>query len=363
MKLYNDFKSIVLNQVPLIDVRSPGEFIKGSLPGAVNLPIMDDADRHAIGLVYKEQGNEVAVALGHELVSGEIKATRVQAWVDYIEAHPDTILFCARGGQRSQIAQQWIAEAMGQVVPRIEGGFKAFRQYLLSALDPGEQHYAPVLLSGFTGAGKTVVIQALANTIDLEGLANHRGSAFGNYLDPQPTQVDFENALAYALIQKQVQGFRHLVFENEGQRIGRNIVPGPLADFIASGPMVLLDKNLEERTEAIWHEYVLEAQRQHFGRFGVESGLKEWENVITGALGRIKKRLGLERYEQLMATFTIAFKNQLDGGGAEGHQDWVRLLLDWYYDPMYDYQHEKGQKPVLFRGSAEEVAIFLRSLA
>ncbi len=95
----------------LIDVRAPVEFRQGALPGAVNLPLMDDDERHRIGIEYKQAGQDAAIALGEQLVAGSVRAERVDAWRRLLDRHPDALIYCFRGGQRSRIAQQWLAEA------------------------------------------------------------------------------------------------------------------------------------------------------------------------------------------------------------------------------------------------------------
>ncbi|HBM45267.1 MAG TPA: tRNA 2-selenouridine(34) synthase MnmH, partial [Halomonas sp.] len=115
---------VIASNTPLIDVRAPVEFAQGSLPGAVNLPLMVDEERHQVGIAYKQQGQQAAIALGERLVSGEIKQARVAAWQAYLAQHPDASIYCFRGGLRSQIAQQWLVDA-GLHRPRIEGGWKA----------------------------------------------------------------------------------------------------------------------------------------------------------------------------------------------------------------------------------------------
>ena len=115
----------------MLDTRAPVEFVKGAFPGAVNIPLMNDAEREQIGLRYKQQGQDAAIALGHQLVSGETKAARIRAWADFAHRHPDGCLYCFRGGLRSRIARQWIQEEAGIDYPRVAGGYKAMRGFLL----------------------------------------------------------------------------------------------------------------------------------------------------------------------------------------------------------------------------------------
>ena len=130
----DDFESILRSDTPLIDTRSPTEFAKGSLPAAVNLPLMNNEEREAVGRCYKEQGQAAAIRLGHELVSGNLREERVRAWQTFATRHPDGALFCFRGGLRSEIAQRWLQHA-GVDFPRIKGGYKAMRRWLIDTSD------------------------------------------------------------------------------------------------------------------------------------------------------------------------------------------------------------------------------------
>ena len=200
LPLADDFRNIVLEDRPLIDVRASVEFLKGAFPTSVNLPLMNDEERHLIGIRYKEHGNASAVQLGKALVE-PVKQERVKAWVDFVKAHPDAYLYCFRGGQRSQISQRWLDES-GQSIVRLDGGYRAFRRWLIEELDTSIDSFDAIVLGGRTGSGKTILLQKIQNIIDLEALANHKGSSFGRHITPQPTQIDFENALAYDLIEK-----------------------------------------------------------------------------------------------------------------------------------------------------------------
>jgi tRNA 2-selenouridine synthase len=358
--MFNDFKRIVIDQLPLIDVRAPIEFEKGKFEGAVNLPIMTDEERHKVGICYKEKGNVEAIALGYRMVSDDTREARIKAWSDFLEMHPGAIIYCSRGGQRSKIAQNWIEEATGIHVPRIEGGFKAFRGYLMNALEPEHQHYEPIVLGGYTGAGKTVVLKRLPNTIDLEAMANHRGSSFGGFITPQPSQIDFEHTLAYGLIRFNQAGHKTMVLENEGARIGRSCVHKPLAEFLNSNKLVIVEKSLEDRAKAITEEYVIEAQETFSLLYDVESGFMQWKTSIISGLSRIVKRLGLERHSQILNVFENACTEQLQTGFYTAHEEWVQLLLAHYYDPMYKYQLDRDASRIVFTGDSEAVYTYLK---
>ncbi|HIE54665.1 MAG TPA: tRNA 2-selenouridine(34) synthase MnmH, partial [Chromatiaceae bacterium] len=188
----SDFRELFLQDRPLLDVRAPVEFADGAFPSARNLPLLTDRERHLIGIRYKESGQASATDLGRELIDGEPREQRVAHWKRFIEQHPQGALYCFRGGMRSRITQEWIYAATGVAYPRVKGGYKALRRYLLEELDRSITRLQPLVVGGRTGAGKTILLKQLDHAIDLEGLAWHRGSAFGRHATPQPTQIDFE---------------------------------------------------------------------------------------------------------------------------------------------------------------------------
>ena len=357
LPLSNDFKSIVLESRPLIDVRAPLEFEKGAFPHSVNLPLMNDEERHLVGIRYKKQGNDEAVKLGYTLVSGSSKEERVKAWCDFAQKHPDAMLYCFRGGQRSKISQEWM-EAAGTPIVRLKGGHKAFRRYLIEETERSCDRFQPIILGGRTGSGKTILLQQIQNAIDLEALANHRGSSFGRHITPQPTQINFENALAYAMIQKLELGFKHLVFEDEGKNIGRDYLPDTFAECLSQAPLVILETPMQERVEITFEEYVTAAQEK-YQKAGYSDPFNEWKYDIERAIERIKRRLGGLRYQNLSDIFKNAVAEQIKSGSLDSHKEWVEYLLREYYDPMYDYQIRKRSEQVVFRGSSEEILSYL----
>lgn len=334
-------EELLARGTPFLDVRAPAEFVRGSVPGAVNLPLLDDQERRRVGTAYKQRGPHAAVALGHELVSGDVRRSRERAWRDFARGHPDGWIFCWRGGQRSQIVQQWL-ETLGMELPRVPGGFKALRHACLSVLDraPGEKRW--LVLGGRTGSGKTELLATLPHAIDLEGLAAHRGSAFGAMDAPQPTPVSFENALAAAFL---VHSWDTLVLEDESRTIGRLALPLAWHEHMQTVPLAILRVPLEQRVSNIVREYVTDP----LARGVAESILHD---RYTDALGRIERRLGGARRQSV--------QNALDRGFDHGdHGRWVEQLLVWYYDPMYDHQLEGKRGRVAVEGCADTVRAYL----
>ena len=322
---------------PLIDVRAPVEFAKGALPGAVNLPLMDDDERHRVGIAYKKQGQEAAIALGNTLVTGAVKDARVAAWRDYLARHPDAVIYCFRGGLRSQIVQQWLAEA-GVVRPRIEGGWKALRQQLLARIDAAADQ--PLLVvGGLTGCAKTVLINRLTNGVDLEGFAQHKGSAFGRSPEPPPCQIDFEHRLAKRLLS--LSG--PLVVEDESRQIGQVNVPLNFWRTMERAPRLRVEMPLDWRLEQLQRDYILDLEQAYRARYGPEAGWQRMREQLGNALLRLKKRLGDARLQRLQRLQALAFSEH-ERGNPQAHEAWLAPLLTEYYDPMYRYHLARQQK-------------------
>ena len=337
----DDYRAIVERSLPLLDVRAPSEYARGALPGAVNLPLLYDEEREAVGKAHKKDGRDAAVALGHRLVAGEVKRSRLAAWRRFAGERPQALICCWRGGLRSRIVQQWLA-AEGVALPRVIGGFKALRRFCMDVVEHSGER-ALILIGGRTGSGKTALLKRLGAHIDLEALANHRGSAFGAMGTPQPAPATFENALAAELLRADPDA--PLALEDEGRSIGRLAIPAPLFEAMQRAPIALVEVATAERIDNIYREYVQQAG----------DGLAR----LPEALAKIQRRLGGARYQRMAAQMQAA----LDAGpeARELHRAWIGELLRDYYDPMYDYQLAAKQSRVVMRGSPAQVADFIRA--
>ena len=168
-----------LNVSPSIDLRSPKEFKKGTIPNSVNLPILNDDEYHEIGKTFRSKGRKAAIDLGYKIISDVKKAERIESWIKYINSHDNCFIFCFRGGLRSKIAYNWIKQE-GVSVERLEFGYKNYRQKVLMMHQDIKNYMERwIILGGYTGSGKTDLIKNYKQSIDLESIANHRGSAFG----------------------------------------------------------------------------------------------------------------------------------------------------------------------------------------
>lgn len=333
----------------LIDVRSPVEVERGALPGAHALPLMTDAERHLVGLRYKEAGQESAMALGYELAGPHLPA-RAAAWRAVVDAGP-TAIACWRGGLRSALAVHHL-ERPG--VEAVEGGYKALRSHLMTALDRACGERRVVVLGGLTGTGKTDVLHALDGSagllpLDLEGRARHRGSAFGAEDDPQPAQATFENAVA-ADVALSPAGL--IVVEDESAFVGRRTVPASLWHAMRAAPVVWLEAPLPERVQRVFDGYVRGPTERH----GRDAALTR---LVDDTL-RLRRRLGAQRSERVIAGLRAAERSWL---APEAHADWIATLLIDYYDRLYLRAFEASGRTVGFTGEAADVLAHLRASA
>ena len=262
-----DLRALFREGRPLLDVRAPVEFAKGAFPNAVNLPLLTDTERHDVGVRYKRQGQEAAIALGAELLDESERARRTALWKAFAETHPDGALYCFRGGLRSRIAQAWLADA-GIELPLVTGGYKAMRGWLIDELERLVSDLDLQLIGGRTGVGKTSLIRRLGRSVDLEGIARHRGSSFGALAEGQPGNIDFENRVTLALLRLEVEDDERSArgrpaeeggaarpatdgspvwLEDEARLIGRVAMPETLVRAMRRAPLTILEAPLAIR--------------------------------------------------------------------------------------------------------------------
>lgn len=350
-----DYRQLFLNDVPLMDVRAPVEFERGAVPGATNLPLLDDEQRALIGTRYKDAGQDEAIRLGLELATPEIRKQRLRAWLAHSRAHPEGYLYCFRGGLRSRTTQQWMREA-GVEYPLVKGGYKAMRQFLLEELEASLQAVPLVCVGGLTGSGKTRLLRQIPYHIDFEGLANHRGSAFGrDPLDRQPTVIDWENAVSVALLKHRQHNPGKPVFvEDEGRLIGRINIPECVYSAMLRAPRVILEVDIETRIRLIREDYIQHSWPAYQKAYP-ETAQQAFGEYVLDNLSRIQKRLGGERYRQVRDCFSAALTALFNRGEANLFDDGIRILLEAYYDPMYRYQMEKKNPQIIFSGSEADL--------
>jgi tRNA 2-selenouridine synthase len=355
-----DRLNLILKDIPLIDLRAPVEFAKGAPPNSINLPLMTDQERAKVGTCYKKEGQEAAIELGHQLVSGTTKDERLAAWQEALKQHPQAVFYCFRGGLRSQAVQSWLSD-VGVEVPILSGGYKQLRSWLNETLENIITNRELAVLGGKTGCAKTELLHDISPEsgrvipIDLEGLANHRGSAFGRRVSPQPTQISFEMALASAVIKNTHKRLGKLLLEDESKLIGRCGLPTKLHEKMRTAPLILVEESIDFRVEHSFQNYILKNLEEWIAALtDHDAAFDAFSKSLIKSADDIAKRLGGQRHKQLRTMLDAALKQHLKGDSSE-HRSWIRMLLEEYYDPMYDYQLSDKANRIVFRGSFTQV--------
>ena len=270
-----------LSNYLIIDVRSPDEYAHAHIPNAFSLPLFSNEERAEIGTTYKQQSREAAIKLGLPFFGNKMPnmIEQVEGWAAIYEKtngnKPTILVHCWRGGMRSA-AVAWLLDLYGFKIEQLSGGYKAYRNWVLAQF---EKNYSMKVLGGYTGSGKTEILLQLQKSkipvIDLEGLANHKGSAFGALgQNEQASQEQFENNLAKTLLNISSQ-HPYFWIEDESQRIGTNMLPITFFKNMRNSICYFIDIPFDARLQFI---------TQAYGKFAVA-------DLIAATL-RIQKRLG-----------------------------------------------------------------------
>ena len=354
--------AVFLRDTPLLDVRAPVEYARGAFPGAINIPLLDDKQRHLVGIEYKKAGRECAIALGDKLLPEDQRQSRIKQWLEFVEQHADGALYCFRGGLRSKITQQWLADA-GCDYPVVSGGYKALRAVLGDGLRTLCQEFPLTLLGGRTGTGKTTLLQRISGAVDLEGLAHHRGSSFGALSEIQPSNIDFEHALSIELMKLRAANVSTVFLEDEGRMIGRVCLPELLRMAMQKSPVVILQLPLQQRIANVFEDYITNLLIHYQQSLGETVGFAAFVKHHQDGLFRVRKRLGGVRYKALAAMLDSAFSAHRKHGDTAGYVSCIEILLTQYYDPMYDYQLTCKQDRIVFQGDAASIVAWSRQSA
>ncbi len=323
---------------PIVDVRSPAEFAQGHIPGAHNLPLFSDDERASVGTAYRRQGREQALQRGLAAVGPRLAAMASDLRV-LASAGEGLRIHCWRGGLRSR-SVAWLAGLQELPVQLLSGGYKAYRRWVMELM---AEPWPLLVLGGRTGTGKTDLLLELerrgAAVVDLEGLANHRGSSFGGLgLGEQPSSEQFENRLAGRL-----QGLRQqqpIWVEAESAQVGRCRIPHRFCQQMRAAPLLEIERPLAQRLDQLVAVYGPQGQQP-----------------LRQATERIARRLGPQRTAAALAAIDI--------------EDWAsacRQMLD-YYDRCYEHDLNSRDQPPLQRlqlgcsGLAEAAELLLGAAA
>lgn len=312
-----------------LDLRSEKEFKKGHATGAINLPLLNDAERHAVGTLYKKEGKNKALVLGFQFFQKKSKTflEEVKQKASLLQNNGKLVLYCARGGMRSQLTAGFLT-SLGYPILLAEGGYKSYRHLVLDSLEEKLPKHEFLVLHGHTGSGKTQLLRELAKPqykigiLDFENLAHHSGSIFGdlNQDKEKATQSQFENNLFTAY--KKVQRFKCLVVEIEST-LGEAKLSPSLRHAIVSSPMLQITRSHEKRLIYLEKDYT-----------------KNWNQE--------KKELVIEKLSLLKSKFSKENFKKLNRFLEEKNfKEFLAIILKEHYDPQYAKSLKKYQNKIL----------------
>ncbi len=312
------FKDLTIDQCDLhsytfVDVRSPSEYREMTIPGSYNIPVFDDEERAEVGTLYKQVSKEAATERGLEIFSRKLP----QIVKEFKKLEGEIVVFCWRGGMRSKAAATFL-DLMGVTTSRIQGGVRAYRHWVLNELENFEIKPKAFVLNGGTGIGKTAILKELQKEgypiLDIEGLANHRGSIFGEIGLTAHNQKTFDSLLLQDLMKLQKSSF--LLFEAESKRIGKLLLPDFLVEKKENAFHIFIELPMKERIHHILEEYRLQEHHEEFA----EAFRHIKRRIHSPIANQIEDYLKEKNYERIL-----------------------ELLLQYYYDPRY--LHMANQYP------------------
>lgn len=325
MELITYQETLTKDSLVYVDVRSPKEFAESTIPGAVNIPVFDNEERDEIGTVYVQESPMKARMLGMELL-----APKLLRLVKEIKALTDeysyVVLFCARGGLRSESIGV-ITELVGVKLYKLKGGYKAYRHFILDQLEDYELQSDLLVIHGNTGVGKTELLYSLAEKgipiIDLEGLANHRGSAFGGIGLGKPTNQKQFDSLLWERLEK-LDGAELIAVEAESKRIGMSVLPEFFLQAMDEGIDILIESSLQVRVNRIYEEYATSYEENP------DAFIDRWLESLTAIKKHIINKVGKQGYQELIKLSKAGELKQV-----------IKTLLTEYYDPLYEYSQRQ----------------------
>ncbi|MEL7647925.1 MAG: tRNA 2-selenouridine(34) synthase MnmH [Sedimentibacter sp.] len=310
-----------------IDVRSPSEYEDDTIPGAVNIPLLNDDERKQVGTTYVQVGKTEAKRLGVKLISPKMPDMFEQV-VDLKYKHGQLAAFCARGGYRSTYFAS-VFSSIGIPVFQLEGGYKSYRKEVMESLPKLNDRVTYIVLSGNTGVGKTDILHCLrslgCSVLDLEGAANHRGSLLGSIgIGDCNSQKKFETNIYDQLMNTRDS---YVFVEAESQKIGSVTIPKYISDRMKQGIQIFVEADIDYRVQSLKKDYILNA---------------DWKAESAKAMDRLNKYISRDKLEEL--------KHEI----MQGNFDLVaRELMEKYYDPMYNFKSDKLNYAARFKAKTD----------
>mgnify|MGYP001793080789 CR=1 FL=1 len=313
----------------VIDVRSPAEFAEDHVPGAINLPVLDNEERARVGTIYKQQSPFLARKIGAALLFRNA-AEHIETVLAERDGGWRPLVYCWRGGQRSG-SFAWMLQQIGWRADTLAGGYKSFRKLIAKQLYEAPLPHRLIQLGGYTGTAKTAVLDRLRHrgvqVIDLEALARHRGSLLGGLDSPQPTQRAFETALAMELIQLDPE--RPVVVEAESSKIGEINLPPAIWSAMKEAPWLIVDAPIEARARYLARAY---------------HAVLADHDALTQKLSGLRQQRGHEVVDHWVSLSAAGNRLAL-----------CRALVEQHYDPAYDKAMRVQAPRILMRLQAPDL--------
>lgn len=320
-------ESLNKNSVIYVDVRTSKEYNESTIPGAINLPILNNKERKTVGAIYNNESPGTAKMKGVEFISPKIPGL-VKKIKELRQKYNYVIIFCSRGNLRSKSLVTF-ADLAGLKAFQLKDGYKAYRNFILDELENYKLQNKFLVIHGNTGVGKTDLLYKLKNKginiIDLEGLANHRGSAFGGIGLQKPRNQKMFDSLLWEKLES-ITDENIIAVEAENRRIGMSNLPQFFVNKMEKGIHILIESSMEARINRIYNEYTDSFQENQ------EKFIQKTLNSIESVKKHLIRDMGKEKYINLKKLV----KNQ-------ELKSVIKNLLKYYYDPLYNHK-QKTQK-------------------
>jgi len=295
-----------------IDVRSPREFREDHIPGAVNIPVFDDAEHADVGTLYRMSGQDAAITLGTGIVGR--KLGDIISKMREISRRGTPVIYCFRGGMRSSSIVALLGSLEFSPVYQLQKGYKGYRRHVVQGLESIGPLPPIFVLQGLTGTGKTEILHFMNNAVDLEGMAGHRSSVFGAMGMNQNTQKYFDSLLFERL--NELRGAQYIVIEGEAKKIGNSHIPPELFALMQRSPTIYITATMKRRIGIIQNDYACNLD----------------VDEIKGIVGSLESRIGRKN--------TLLLHEYIDN---KNLHDFIELLLTKYYDPLYHHALRKRE--------------------
>jgi len=299
----------VKNNIVYIDTRSPGEFEKDHIPNSKNIAIFDDEERAIVGIIYARISVDDAFDKGKEIYDKKITQIKEQL-MEYKGSK--LIIYCWRGGMRSKVITE-LADEIGLDAIQLKGGYKSYRKYVRETLDSFKLKPKLVVLHGLTGSGKTDLLSLFSTMIDLEGLAQHRSSVYGSIGLKPKSQKAFESMLLAKL--QELNDEEYILIEGESRKIGNVIMPEFLYKEMKKGINIRVNCSFESRARRLAKIYI-----------GNKRDMQKTKDITKS----LAKKIGKKTVNEMLKCLD---ENQVT--------DFMKLILEKYYDPLYKYSIDK----------------------